>query len=286
MADPSAFKAAGKWDLLIKGIVRVMYGLWEVIEGVIKFFKGQFEVIIGIISGDWEKIKKGFKEMLDGIWLIFKGAIDITLGFLETSLGVVKGIFLTIWQWIKDKIINPIANWFKDLWNGIKTGASNLWVGIKSIFSSVSSWVNKNIITPVKNAVSGLWNGIKSVLNTMISGLNTLIKGINKIKFDVPDWVPKIGGQKWGFNIKEIPKLARGGIVNNPGPGVMMGSYIAGEKGAEAVIPLDDYTLDRLGMAFARHTTINASITNTMNGRVISKELQKINAENDFAYNR
>ena len=31
---------------------------------------------------------------------------------------------------------------------------------------------------------------------------------------------------------------------------------------------------------------INANITNTMNGRVISRELQKVNNTNDFAFNR
>ena len=65
----------------------------------------------------------------------------------------------------------------------------------------------------------------------------------------------------------------------------MMGSYIAGERGPEAVIPLDDLTLDRLGEAFARHTQINASIPVYVGNRQIVRELKKINAEDDFAYN-
>ncbi len=83
-----------------------------------------------------------------------------------------------------------------------------------------------------------------------------------------------------------LPRLAKGGIVNNPGPGVMMGSYIAGESGPEAVIPLDDNTMNRLGESIAKHMVINANITNTMNGRVISRELQKVQNDSDFAFNR
>ena len=44
--------------------------------------------------------------------------------------------------------------------------------------------------------------------------------------------------------------------------------------------------METLGEAIGRYITINANITNTMNGRVISRQLQQINNENNFAYNR
>jgi hypothetical protein len=44
--------------------------------------------------------------------------------------------------------------------------------------------------------------------------------------------------------------------------------------------------METLGATIGKYITINASITNTMNGRVISRELQKINTNNDFAMNR
>lgn len=88
-----------------------------------------------------------------------------------------------------------------------------------------------------------------------------------------------------GMSNINLPRLARGGIVNNPGAGVNMGSYIAGERGPEAVLPLDDNTMDRLGEAIARHMNITANITNSMNGRVIARELQKVIDESNFAFN-
>ena len=88
------------------------------------------------------------------------------------------------------------------------------------------------------------------------------------------------------IKIPTIPRLAQGGIVHNPGSGVMMGSYIAGEgRNPEAVIPLDDATLDRLGQAIARHSQINATIVNEMDGRVLSKNLARVNNERSFARN-
>ena len=59
-----------------------------------------------------------------------------------------------------------------------------------------------------------------------------------------------------------------------------------GERGAEGVIPLtDSQAMETLGEAIGRYITINASITNTMNGRVISRQIQQIIANQDFAYN-
>lgn len=85
---------------------------------------------------------------------------------------------------------------------------------------------------------------------------------------------------------ENIPKLATGGIINNPGRGVPIGGAIGGEAGAEGVIPLtDSQAMETLGEAIGKYITINANITNNMNGRVISRQLKKIQANNDFAYN-
>lgn len=95
------------------------------------------------------------------------------------------------------------------------------------------------------------------------------------------------GFAKGGMIYHKLPKLAPGGIINQPGRGVPLGSAIGGERGAEGVIPLtDSQQMALLGEAIGKYITINANITNTMNGRVISKELQKIQAEDDFAFNR
>ena len=48
----------------------------------------------------------------------------------------------------------------------------------------------------------------------------------------------------------------------------------------EGVIPLtDSQQMALLGEAIGRYITVNANIVNTMNGRVISKELQKVQNE-------
>src|SRR5690606_3186546 len=85
-------------------------------------------------------------------------------------------------------IINFITGVFTGNWK-------KAWEGVKNIF---------------KGIVDTLWSIFKFPLNLIIDGINALIGGLNKIKFDVPDWIPLIGGKKFGFNIPKIPKLAVG----------------------------------------------------------------------------
>lgn len=71
-----------------------------------------------------------------------------------------------------------------------------------------------------------------------------------------------------------------------PGRGLPYNGAYIGERGAEAVVPLTDrQQMELLGATIGKYITINANIVNSMNGRVISRELKQIQSEQDFAYN-
>lgn len=71
----------------------------------------------------------------------------------------------------------------------------------------------------------------KQPFNSIFSIINGVISGINSIGFQIPDWVPGIGGQEFSINIPQLPLLAAGGFTK--------GVSIAGEAGTEAVISFD-----------------------------------------------
>lgn len=124
-------------------------------------------------------------------------------------------------------------------------------------------------ITNVGSTVKEIGTKLAQTMSTLLIGLNT-----KNIAQQLVDKVRSL-------------KLARGGIIHNPGAGVSLGSNIIGGEGrnAEAVLPLDDRTMDRLGQSIARHMTINATMINQMNGRTLSREVKQIMSENDFANN-
>ena len=133
------------------------------------------------------------------------GALNLSMGpilIAVVAIAAAIGVAILVWK-----------NWDK-----IVEGSIAIWEGLKSAVSGV---------------LEGIWSAIKFYINLWIGGFNILIKGMNKISFDVPSWVPKLGGKGFGFNLPEIPKLASGGVVKSPTLAVI------GERGPEAVIPLN-----------------------------------------------
>ena len=128
-----------------------------------------------------------------------------------------------MWNRIKAPFTS-VAEWFGNIFKGA-------WNAIKKAFTGVGKWF--------KNLFNGIISFIKAPINFLIDGLNTLIKGVNKISFDVPKWVPGIGGKKFGFDIPQIPHLAKGGLVKAPTLAVVGDNMGASSGNPEVVSPLN-----------------------------------------------
>ena len=79
------------------------------------------------------------------------------------------------------------------------------------------------------------------MLQGISNGVNAVIDILNKIKIDIPDWIPIIGGKKFGINIEKvswgnIPTLANGGVITSPTI-AMMGEYAGASHNPEIVAP-------------------------------------------------
>lgn len=161
----------------------------------------------------------------------------------------------------------------KGLWNAIK----EIVPLILGAFKQIGTKVGEVIGGAFKAVINGVLSAIENILNFPIRAVNNLIGVINKVP-----------GINLGYlSTFSLPRLAKGGIINQPGRGVQLGSAIGGERGQEGVIPLtDSQQMELLGEAIGRYITINANITNNMNGRVISRELKKIDNRDNFLYNR
>ena len=63
--------------------------------------------------------------------------------------------------------------------------------------------------------------------NGVIKAINSMINSLNSISFELPDWIPEIGGNSFGLSIPtvptvSIPKLANGGFVKANTPQLAM----------------------------------------------------------------
>lgn len=162
-------------------------------------------------------------------------------------------------------MLNAIKAVWDSIWNTIKTTVSNIWNNVKDTISNVINIVKDNISNVLNNIKSiwdniwnnlkntvidifnGIWNGIKGVINSIlggiekmangvINGINGMIRALNRLHFDIPDWVPGLGGKGFGINIPtlstvSLPRLAQGGYVkaNTPRLAVIGDNKTQGE---------------------------------------------------------
>ena len=131
--------------------------------------------------------------------------------------------------WFNETVIQPVGEFFSGLWDGIRQTASDVWNAIVEVWQAAGSWFEEHVTGPIGKAfeavgdfVKGVFNKIigfiEGLINKVIDGINWLIDQLNKISFEVPDWVPGIGGKSFGFNISHVsevklPRLATGAVV-------------------------------------------------------------------------
>jgi len=128
---------------------------------------------------------------------------------------------------VAEFVIDAIVGHFTNLWKNIQTIIEYITKAF-DVFMGVVETVG-DFIESVFDTVVGT---VKGAINWIIDGINTMIRGLNMLSFDVPDWIPGIGGASFGFNLNTIPRLAEGGIVTEPTIAMI------GEAGPEAVVPL------------------------------------------------
>lgn len=150
---------------------------------------------------------------------------------ITSAFSNVGTFFSDVWSNIKNAFGN-VAGWFKDKF-------SKAWQAVKDVFSKggkIFDGIKDGILKGLKSVINGIIDGINKIIYIPFSGLNSALARIRNVSifgFEPFSWLGSI-------SVPQIPKLARGGIVNNPGPGVNMGDYIAGERGAEAIVPLEN----------------------------------------------
>lgn len=197
----------------------------ELISGVKETLKGFIDFFAGIFTGDTERTAAGIAGIFGGLKVAIGSVIDGIRDFLNGLL-----------DWIDQKTngkLKPIITGIKAIvtavFGNIKQTIGNVIDEIKTIFSGLIKFISgvfsgdfDKAWEGVKDIFKGIWNTmidlLNGAINIIIKGLNWLIKQMNKISFNVPSWVPFVGGKSIGVNISYIsenvlPRLAKGAVI-------------------------------------------------------------------------
>lgn len=171
-----------------------------------------------VVAVNWDGIVSVIKKTVNSIldWVKTYGLLVLGIILCVTGVGLTSGIAL-IYKWAKDnaekvELANKIVTVVKNVWSAIQ----NFWnTHIAPIFTA-QWWLNlgKNCINGL---IAGFEGGINGIISAFESMINWIVGGLNKISFDIPDW---LGGGTFGINLPEahlgrisIPRLAQGGVI-------------------------------------------------------------------------
>ena len=80
----------------------------------------------------------------------------------------IKSVWGSAAEWFNTTIVQPVANFFVGLWEGISTTAISCWEGIKAAWGAVISWFDTYIIQPVVNLFVDMWNGVVAIFTPVV----------------------------------------------------------------------------------------------------------------------
>ena len=137
---------------------------------------------------------------------VFSDVFNAVAGLVETAIGLMADaidIILVVLRGLLDFLSAVFRGDWGAAWNAIADTALAVWDRIKS---------------GIKSAVNGIIGFINGMIQAVVNGLNRVIDAINTLSFDVPDWVPGIGGSSLGFDFShitapQIPYLAQGAVI-------------------------------------------------------------------------
>ena len=185
--------------LVVDGVILITQKGEEIVrwfDGVRSKFDTWASGLRGKISDFFDGIVSKIAQFSPKIAKYFEDAgIDILTTFDTIKLKIDR--FLTNCRNVVDVL--------HKLFNGDFAGA---WASFKKLITDgLKSIGNEGVIF-----LNGMIAKFEATVNYFIRGINRIISGINKISFDVPDWVPGIGGKSVGFSIKSVSEVSLGRI--------------------------------------------------------------------------
>lgn len=191
------------------------------------------EMILGV-AGAAVALYLAFGDTAAGITLVVGGIALLIVAFhdmMENGMNLQNmllaiaaimmagiGIYVMTGSWIP-LLIAGIASlllaivYFTGHGEELISGLKQLCQGFIDFFTGVFSGDWDKAWHGIVNVGKGAVNILISIINSMIA---LVVRGLNMISFDVPSWIPGIGGMHVGFNIQnapQIPYLAQGAVI-------------------------------------------------------------------------
>ncbi len=229
------------WLTIIAGVVLAIYNYFDMWQNGINL-DNLLGVLIGV-AGVAFLLRKYVGATAQGVTLLVAGISLLIVGFKDTiengttlanTLTVIAGIItagLGIATLTGNLKILVAAGIMALIFALVSLGGEGqtLVANLKQAFGGLIDFITgvftgdwEKAWNGIKTFFKSLWNSILAILggaiNAVVRGINWVVSKINSLSFDVPSWVPLIGGKRFGFNIPyvsewQVPYLAQGAVI-------------------------------------------------------------------------
>lgn len=254
--------ALGKLDPAVREMVKGGASLDEVMAKLSGTFSGSATTAANTTAGQFKRLGIAMTETKESIGTALLPVIEAALPILQkfgawaqenpgafvAIAGAIGGVALAITAVNIAMALNPFS--------AIAAGIALLVAGVVVAYNKFEGFRNV-----VRNVVNGIASYFEFMVNAWITAINVVIRGINLVKpgkdivsLSKVSFGPVIGPEGRGpsgadkSRLDTVPAMAAGGIVNRATLALI------GEKGPEAVIPLD-----RLGAMGNTNVTIHVN---------------------------
>ena len=203
-------------------VVPLFLTLVEALIPIVEALLPVFLEIITLLLPVFMDLVEAFLPLIDRLLPLFIEFIEFLTPILVTVSEIIGEILVGALGFFIDAI-----GFTMEALGSLKDFFVATFEAIKSFFQTI---------------INSLIAGFEGFVNGAVKGINRVIDAINSLSFEVPDWVPAIGGERFGFNLSRLSEislprvaLAEGGVVTRPT------NALIGEAGPEMVIPLDRF---------------------------------------------
>jgi len=239
--------AADLLPIFVDLIMALMPAITDLLPILAEFIGNAMQVLVPILVQLIDALVPIIEALLPVFMELFEALAPVVLTLIEAMLPIIELLlpmfvelieFLTPILVTVAEIIGDILVFAIELFVGAITGITESLATFGEFFRTLWDGIKEFFV----NTINALISGFEGFVNFVIRGVNKIVDALNGLSFEVPDWVPEIGGATLGFSIPKIPEislgriaLANGGLVTGPT------NALIGEAGPEVVIPLDRF---------------------------------------------
>lgn len=192
---------------------------------------------VAAISYAWDSITEFFAGIWESIVSAAQSAWDTVMSVASSAWAAVQGTWEAASAWFQSTVWGPLCSAVSSVESAITGAFQAAYSAVTGLFSGLASWFESNVIAPIREKFNALANIGSSITGMRTSGGAASVTAEAKGGINGGPMRLATGGLVGG----RIPALANGGQLKHGTPAVV------GEAGPEAVIPLKDTVLAKIG---------------------------------------